>query len=112
VDDDRARVLLDSERRRIEALIADLRVTRSDDRAAESEAADWGDPAQPLAAEGADDAIATGLDARLRALERAEQRLVAGAYGRSVRSGAPIPDERLEADPAAELTADEAVDER
>ena len=28
--------------------------------------------------------------------------------GRSVRSGAPIPDERLEADPAAELTVEEA----
>jgi DnaK suppressor protein len=31
-----------------------------------------------------------------------------GTYGRSVRSGEPIPDERLEADPAAELTISEA----
>ena len=36
------------------------------------------------------------------------QRLEEGTYGRSVRSGAPIPDERLEADPAAELTVEEA----
>ena len=39
---------------------------------------------------------------------RAEQRLDNGTYGRSVRSGLPIPDERLEADPAAELTVEEA----
>ena len=35
-------------------------------------------------------------------------RLDDGTYGRSVRSGEPIPDERLEADPAAELTISEA----
>jgi DnaK suppressor protein len=45
---------------------------------------------------------------RLDAIERALQRLDDGTYGRSVRSGEPIPDERLEADPAAELTIDEA----
>jgi DnaK suppressor protein len=50
---------------------------------------------------------------RLDAIERALQRLDNGTYGRSVRSGAPIPDERLEADPAAELTIEEArADER
>ncbi len=36
------------------------------------------------------------------------KRLDDGSYGRSVRSGVPIPDERLEADPAAELTVEEA----
>jgi DnaK suppressor protein len=45
----------------------------------------------------------------LQAIERAEQRLAAGTYGRSVRSGAVIPDERLEADPAAEFTVEEAA---
>jgi hypothetical protein len=49
------------------------------------------------------------LRARLAALERAEARLAAGSYGRSVRSGQPIPDERLEADPLAELTVQEAA---
>jgi DnaK suppressor protein len=34
--------------------------------------------------------------------------LTAGTYGRSTVSGVPIPDERLEADPAAELTVEEA----
>jgi DnaK suppressor protein len=44
----------------------------------------------------------------LAAIDRAEQRLEAGTYGFSVRSGQPIPDDRLEADPAAELTTAEA----
>jgi hypothetical protein len=35
--------------------------------------------------------------------------LTAGSYGRSVRSGQPIPDERLAADPLAELTVEEAA---
>ena len=34
MDNDRAHVLLETERRRVEALIAGLRVDRSDDRAA------------------------------------------------------------------------------
>jgi hypothetical protein len=42
-------------------------------------------------------------------LQRAEARLAAGSYGRSVRSGRPIGDERLEADPLAELTVQEAA---
>jgi len=109
VDGDRARALLEAERRRVEALVAGLSVDRRDDRAAEEDSADWSDPAQPLTAEGADDAVAASLEARLQAIERAEQRLAAGTYGRSVRSGAVIPDERLEADPAAELTVEEAA---
>jgi DnaK suppressor protein len=49
---------------------------------------------------------------RLAALDRALQRVEDGSYGRSIRSGAPIPDERLEADPAAELTVQEATDDQ
>ncbi|MGC1287356.1 MAG: TraR/DksA family transcriptional regulator [Streptosporangiaceae bacterium] len=45
---------------------------------------------------------------QLAAIDRAGHRLDDGSYGRSVRSGVPIPDERLEADPAAELTVEEA----
>ena len=41
------------------------------------------------------------------AVERAEARLAAGTYGLSIASGKPIPDERLEAIPTAERTADE-----
>ena len=72
---------------------------------------DIADPAQSLTAEGMDDAIAESLRDRLDALDRAEHRLGDGTYGRSVRSGLPIPDERLEADPAAELTVEEARQE-
>jgi DnaK suppressor protein len=43
----------------------------------------------------------------MAAVERAEARLDAGTYGLSVESGEPIPDERLEALPTAERTADE-----
>jgi hypothetical protein len=49
------------------------------------------------------------LGARWAALQRAEARLAAGSYGRSVRSGQAIPDERLEADPLTELTVQEAA---
>jgi DnaK suppressor protein len=112
VDKDRARALLVAERASVEALISGLKVDRSEDRAAEEDSADWSDPAQPLTAEGADDAVSAGLVVRLQAIERAEQRLAAGTYGRSVLSGATIPDERLEADPAAELTVEEAAAQR
>ncbi len=47
------------------------------------------------------------LKARLAAVERAEERLAAGTYGLSTQSGAPLPDERLEAFPTAELTVEE-----
>jgi DnaK suppressor protein len=109
VDDDRARTLLETERRRVEALLADLRIDQADDRAAADEQTDWSDPAQPITSEGTDDAVAASLQARLLAIERAEQRIASGTYGRSVQSGALIPDERLEADPAAELTVEEAA---
>jgi DnaK suppressor protein len=52
-----------------------------------------------------------GRRERLEATRRAEQRLSDGTYGRSVRSGHPLPDEPLEADPAAELTVDEAQED-
>jgi DnaK suppressor protein len=54
-----------------------------------------------------DEGVRSDLRSRLAAVERAEQRLEAGTYGLSVQSGRPIPDERLEALPTAELTAEE-----
>jgi DnaK suppressor protein len=47
------------------------------------------------------------LREQLAAVERAEQRLRDGTYGRSVESGKPIPDARLEALPTAERTVEE-----
>ena len=69
---------------------------------------DFGDQAQPLAADATDENVEVTLRDRLDAIERALGRLDDGTYGRSVRSGALIPDQRLEADPAAELTVEEA----
>jgi DnaK suppressor protein len=112
----RARALLIAERDDVRKLLADAETAVREDRESEvdnSEAGDVGDAAQPLAAEGADEDIEGNLRDRLDAIDRALGRLDDGTYGRSVRSGEPIPDERLEADPAAELTIAEArADER
>jgi DnaK suppressor protein len=108
MDDERARTLLGAERARVEALLGDATTAGRDDREAANEGGDFGDPAERLTAEGTDDAVAAGLRDRLAALNRAERRLDEGTYGKSVRSGLPIPDDRLEADPAAELTTEEA----
>ncbi len=79
------------------------------DREAEiDETGDYADAAAPLTAQGMDDAIAEGLRERIRAIDRAIKRLDDGTYGKSVLSGDPIPDARLDADPAAELTVGEA----
>jgi DnaK suppressor protein len=109
MDTQRARDLLNDERRRVEALLIDTGAGAVEDRESGDRPGDLGDGAQPLSAEGADDAVRESLQARLDAIGRAEARLAAGTYGRSVRSGVPIPPERLEADPAAELTVDEAT---
>jgi RNA polymerase-binding transcription factor DksA len=45
---------------------------------------------------------------QLAALDRAQERLEAGTFGRCIRSGLPISDHRLEADPGAELAAEES----
>lgn len=108
MEQDRARELVREERARVERLLRDAGEAQRLDRAAEEEAGDAADSAQSLNAEGVDDAFAAELRERLQALDRAESRLADGSYGRSALSGRPIPDERLEADPAAELTVDEA----
>ena len=110
MDQDRARSLLIAERDEVQGLLKDAETAGQEDRQSEvdSEVGDVGDRAQPLEAEGMDDAIAESLRSRLDAIERALHRLDDGTYGRSIASGVPIPDERLEADPAAELTIEEA----
>ena len=115
MDQDRARSLLNAERDEVHVLLkgaeADGLQAREAER--ESEAEDNADAALALTEEGQDDAVAESLRNRLDAIERALRRLDDGSYGRSIRSGKPIPDERLEADPAAELTIEEArADER
>lgn len=108
----RAERLLADERARVVGLLRDLTEASDEDRAASRETGDIADPAQSLTDEQGADAIAAGLRERLAAIARAEARLADGTYGRSVQSGKPIPDERLEADPAAELTVDEEAAQR
>ena len=109
MDADRARARLRTERAEVIALRREAESAGKQDREAEGEVGDVADSAQPLAAQGVDDAVAASLRDRLAALDRALRRVDDGTYGRSVRSGLPIPEERLEADPAAELTVEEAA---
>jgi DnaK suppressor protein len=108
MDDAKAQQLLDAERLRVEHLLADMTEATGDDRSAEDAPGDMFDPAEPLTREGTDDSIKVELRDRLAAIDRAEQRLRDGTYGLSIRSGQQIPDDRLEVDPAAELTVEEA----
>jgi DnaK suppressor protein len=104
MDVDRARELLAAERQRIEQELARLR--HQDD----GEEADEYDPANlasDLYQDEFDETRADDVRDQLAAVERAEGRLAAGTYGLSIESGQPIPDERLEAVPTAELTAAE-----
>jgi DnaK suppressor protein len=108
VDKARARALLDQERHRLQEL--GRAVSRDhDDAVAASSPEDPVDGAGRRVAEETSEALGERLDDRWGALERAEARLAAGTYGASVLSGRPIPDERLEAFPLAELTVEEAA---
>jgi DnaK suppressor protein len=104
VDSKRAAELLSEARQSTEVDLGRLRRqpgVPSDDQADASSAAD------DLVTTGTDEALESLLSRRLDAIERAEARLLDGSYGRSVRSGEPIPDGRLEIEPWAELTVEE-----
>ncbi|MHB8378863.1 MAG: TraR/DksA family transcriptional regulator [Acidimicrobiales bacterium] len=109
MDHTRAAELLQAERVRVRDLLGESSDAGRDDRGGVGEQGDMSDPATSLTLEEQEDAINASLRERLAVIERAERRLRDGTYGRSVRSGDVIPDERLEADPAAELTVEEAL---
>lgn len=110
MDLERAKALIATERARVEGLLASSAEARLEDNAAGRDAGDGDtDGAQPLEHEAVDIAIGNSLKHRLSALDRAEKRIVDGTYGLSLESGLPIPDGRLEIDPAAELTVSEAA---
>jgi DnaK suppressor protein len=100
----RARELLARERERLESALN-----------LHSGAPAEGDASMSPGDDGSEDLYQDEMDAgrrqdlrsQLAALERAETRLRDGTYGLSVRSGAPIPEARLEARPTAELTVEE-----
>jgi RNA polymerase-binding transcription factor len=104
MDPDRAAELLRAERQRIERSLVGR--GHSDD-SEEADVQDPGNLASDLYQDELDEGLRSDLEAQLAAVERAEQRLAAGTYGLSVESGDPIPDERLEIHPTAELTVEE-----
>ena len=105
MDSTRARELLTRERVRVESAIAGL------DRDGPLEASGRIEPGDLGSEDLYEDELALGrreaLREELAAVERAEARLAAGTYGRSVESGEPISDLRLEAIPTAERTLEE-----
>ena len=106
LDTDRARELLIAERERIQRELAEL-VHAQEDQAPELEEFDAANRALELIQDELAQGLAEDLKTRLAAIDRAERRLAAGTYGVSILSGEPIPDERLEAVPTAELTVEE-----
>jgi DnaK suppressor protein len=105
MDEARAKELLQAERERVEGELSRLRAEGREESREDAPAGDFNNEGlyEDELAEGRED----DLRRRLDRVERAEERLAAGTYGLSVRSGKPIPDGRLEAEPLAELTVDE-----
>lgn len=106
MNSDRARELLSNERKQIEEAIASAQRGGPEEGDAQREPGDFN--SEGLYQDEFDAGQVADLKDRLAAVERAEERLAAGKYGLSIRSGDPIPDERLEAFPTAELTVEEA----
>ncbi len=109
MDEARARGLVAGERVRLERLLAADPGGLNEPDGIGDGVGDEVDNADQRVTEETGVAVSQLVQARWEALQRAERRLADGTYGRSVRSGEPIPDERLEADPLAELTVEEAA---
>ena len=105
MDPERARQLLARERERIVGTLKGLEPTESDEPTTTDQ--HLADQASDVYDAELDEGLSDDLRVQLAALERAEARLAAGTFGLSVDSGEPIPDERLEAIPTAERTAEE-----
>jgi DnaK suppressor protein len=105
MDPERAGQLLQRERDRIEREIAALH------KDGPLEADDQVEPGDMGSEDTYQDEFDAGrladLQRELAAVERAEARLAGGTFGRSIVSGKPIPDARLEALPTAERTVEE-----
>jgi DnaK suppressor protein len=104
MDSSEAHDLLAAERARIESALAGLAKPEGDE---EVHTDDSGDSAPELLETEIDEGLAQPLREELAAIERAEQRLADGTYGKSLDSGEPIPDGRLRSIPWAERTAEE-----
>lgn len=108
MDERRARQLIARERARIESMLAELGgEIGAEGSLQRQQPGDRADAGSARDAESITVALETDLRKQLAAVLRAEERLARGTYGRSVESGIPIPDERLEAEPLAERTIEE-----
>jgi DnaK suppressor protein len=105
MDEARAKELLQAERDRIERQLRELS-PQPDDELAHADQ-HLAEEATELYEDEYEAGLAERLRAELEAVERAEARLAGGTYGLSIESGERIPDERLEAVPTAERTAEE-----
>jgi DnaK suppressor protein len=106
VDPERARERLAEERARVESALRRFNQRGGDDELSDDDD-EFADLASDLAEGELEEGVAEELQEELAAIGRAEQRLADGTYGRSIESGEPIPDGRLEAVPWAERTVEE-----
>jgi DnaK suppressor protein len=102
MDPERARARLAEERARIKGELSEHEQPDTSD-----EPEDSGDEANDLEQASTDSALVEDLKQTLEAIDKAEARLEDGTYGKSVVSGEPIPDERLEAIPWADRNVDD-----
>jgi DnaK suppressor protein len=107
VDTRRARELVAAERARIEAALQRLSGEVRAEGALQLQQTGESDSGSELATEMVEVALAAELRTELEAVARAEERIAAGSFGRSIDSGRAIPDARLEAEPLAERTLNE-----
>lgn len=110
METERARQLLSRERARIEQALAALESEGPLEGSARKEPGDKN--SEDLYQDEYNQGRLEDLRENLAAVERAEARLSAGTYGRSIESGAVIPDGRLEAVPTAERTIEEERHQR
>ena len=104
----RARELVAQERARVESMLAELGgEIRAEGYLQRQQTGDNADAGSALETELVTIVLASDLREQLAAVGRAEERIARGGYGRSVESGIPIPDERLEVEPLAERTVEE-----
>ncbi len=107
MDLDLARQLLARERDRVERELTALRAGDGEDGELSHVDQHLADSGTELFERERDAGFVTQLEQQLAAIARAEARIDDGTFGRSVESGEPIPDARLEAMPWAERTVEE-----
>ena len=108
VNEPRARELVAQERARVESMLAELGADiPAEGYPGRQQPGDRDDAGSARETESVSVALTADLREQLYAVGRAEERIARGTYGRSVESGIPIPDERLEAEPLAERTIEE-----